>query len=588
MNRNEIDRYTFNPTNVDMSRSKIRIPHRTLTSFNVGELVPVDAFEVLPGDTWNMKTSLVARLQPLVTPVMDNLYLDHYWFFVPYRLIYDHWENLQGQNDTDFWTETREYTVPQINLKDDNGEFTSVKEGTLLDYFGIPANITPFNYSVSALPTRAYCKICNDWFVDENLVTPLQFDTGDANINYGSPTRNLDSYVTDCVKGGYPFTSAKLHDLFTSCLPSPQKGPEVNVNVGDLAPVIPTPYQFIFDSADTQQSKLYGLSRFTEFAEVVSDPRPGVFGHTYDGVDRNLFSSGANNSGALTFATPKSGAGVDSIHPIFNNLGADLKDATGVSINELRELFAVQRYYEKLARGGSRYIEILKSLFGVTSPDARLQRSEYLGGSRTPISITQVTQTSSTNSQPSPLGDVAGQSVTNDSRDGFVKSFVEHGIVICLATVRYKHTYTRGVPKMFKRKSKFDFYLPQFANIGEMPVFEDEIYLIDQSEDTDIQNDSVFGYQEAWANGYRYLPDRTTSEMSPLSSNSLSNWHFADNYSTPPTLGSAWIREDKTNVDRTLAVTSSVSNQVFADFYFDCSATRVMPLFSIPGLIDHH
>ncbi|QCS36254.1 major capsid protein [Capybara microvirus Cap1_SP_188] len=598
MTRNEMDRYSFNPTNVDRPRSTFHMPHRTLLSGDISRVIPFDCFEVLPGDSFSVNTSLVARLQPLVAPVMDNLYLDTMYFYVPSRLVWEHFENLHGQNDTDYWTPDVQYSVPQLIFKDGNGNDVACKQGTIADYLGIPINVVADNLSISALPFRAYAKIINDWWRDENLQNPVHLDISDSNSYYGVPD---DDQVTGIEIGGFPFKANKIHDLFTSCLPQPQKSSEIILPIGDFAPVLPSGlYEFFGNNSTPSNQQRVNVDlrdgRFFSGVEIgqITDSEHWqegyVEGYVRGGSDYTLMRSGASDlPGLMEHRSNASGTGGQpQITPIFNNLVADLQNATGVSINDLRTSFQLQKFAEASARGGSRFLEMLKAHFGVTSPDARLQRSEYLGGSRTPISVTQVTQTSSTSGQPTPMGDVAGQSVTNDYHDGFTKSFVEHGYVMGLCVLRYKHTYCQGIPKMFKRRTQFDFYYPEFANVGEQPIYEDEIYLIGKGEDTSIKNSDVFGYAEAWANGYRYIPDKCCGEMRPQASNTLSSWHFADDYKAPPTLTAEWIREDLKPVDRALAVSSEVANQFFADFYIDTKATRVMPLFSIPGLTDHH
>jgi hypothetical protein len=565
MNRNVESHFALNPTNIDIRRSTFDRSHSLKTSFNVGDIVPFFVDEVLPGDTFNVDTSKVVRLQTLLTPVMDNIYLDTYFFFVPNRLTWSHWKQFNGENTESAWIPQTEYEIPQITAPADSG--WSV--GTIADYFGVPTGVP--NLSVSALPFRAYALVMNEWFRDENLSDPLVVPVDDATV----AGVNTGTFVTDVAKGGLPYKAAKYHDYFTSCLPSPQKGPDV-----------------LIPSATSGEYPVLTRS-------VAHDP--GGFALTGASglnltTDRQLTTSASTAFKAVTaadyqhgvsFLNPDSGQSV-GFDPV--NLYAVSSGGLGASINQLRMAFQIQKLYEKDARGGSRYIEILKSHFGVTSPDARLQRPEYLGGNRVPININQVVQQSATASGETAQGTVTGMSVTTDTHSDFTKSFTEHGFVIGVMVARYDHTYQQGLERFWSRKDRFDYYWPVFANIGEQAVKNKEIYAQGPAK-TDsagaVIDDQVFGYQEAWAD-YRYKPSRVTGEMRSQYAQSLDVWHLADDYSALPMLSDSWIREDKTNVDRVLAVTSAVSNQLFADIYIKNRTTRPMPMYSIPGLIDHH
>lgn len=558
MNRNVESHFALNPTSIDLSRSTFDRSSSVKTSFNAGDIVPFFLEEVLPGDTFNVKSSKVIRMQTLLTPMMDNVYLDTYYFFVPNRLVWKHWKEFNGENTESAWIPTTTYEVPQITSPADTG--WSV--GTIADYFGIPTGVP--NLSVSALPFRAYALIMNEWFRDQNLSDPLVVPDDDATV----AGVNTGTFVSDVAKGGKPYIAAKYHDYFTSCLPSPQKGPDVKIpvaSVGDL-PVV------------TKQS-IHPTNNF------------GIYGNSYPQVtdSESLLHTGSLTTSMDTGRSNfKSGAALQIspnnhfFDPI-NLWAVSDGNAASATINQLRLAFQIQKLYERDARGGSRYIEILKSHFGVTSPDARLQRPEYLGGNRVPININQVIQQSGTGSGSStPQGTVVGMSQTTDSHSDFIKSFTEHGFIIGVMVARYDHTYQQGLDRMWSRKDRFDYYWPVFANIGEQAVKNKEIYAQGNDED-----DEVFGYQEAWAD-YRYKPNRVTGEMRSAYAQSLDVWHLADDYAQRPSLSDSWIREDKTNIDRVLAVTSSVSNQFFADIYVQNRATRPMPLYSIPGLIDHH
>lgn len=571
MNRNVESHFALNPTNIDIRRSTFDRSHSLKTSFNVGDIVPFFLDEVLPGDTFNVDTSKVVRLQTLLTPVMDNIYLDTYFFFVPNRLTWSHWKQFNGENTESAWIPQTEYEIPQITAPADSG--WSV--GTIADYLGVPTGVP--SLSVSALPFRAYALVMNEWFRDENLSDPLVVPVDDATV----AGVNTGTFVTDVARGGLPYKAAKYHDYFTSCLPSPQKGPDVLIPVASAG-----------NYAVVGNGKSLGLT---------DGSLTGLFGYqSVPGGSTLAVNSGTLGSSVGT-AVPSSSnlngsVGVATV----SQLGDDLSksgliavasgNAAAATINQLRMAFQIQKLYEKDARGGSRYIEILKSHFGVTSPDARLQRPEYLGGNRVPININQVVQQSATASGETAQGTVTGMSVTTDTHSDFTKSFTEHGFVIGVMVARYDHTYQQGLERFWSRKDRFDYYWPVFANIGEQAVKNKEIYAQGPSK-TDsagaVIDDQVFGYQEAWAD-YRYKPSRVTGEMRSQYAQSLDVWHLADDYSALPMLSDSWIREDKANVDRVLAVTSSVSNQLFADIYIKNRTTRPMPMYSIPGLIDHH
>lgn len=566
MNRNTESHFSLLPR-VDISRSRFDRSASVKTTFNTGDIVPFFLEEVLPGDTFNVKTSKVVRMQTLLTPLMDNLYLDTYYFFVPNRLVWQHWKEFCGENTESAWIPETEYAMPQIT----SPASTGWEVGTIADYFGIPTGVA--NLSVSALPFRAYALIMNEWFRDENLQDPLVVPVDDATV----VGVNSATFVTDVAKGGKPYKAAKYHDYFTSALPAPQKGPDVTIPVsqGGTYPVYGDGNALMITAGGSTRawtSKVGGaFNDNITLSGLSGNKQLGAFGEDNLQAFNNDYI-GVGTKGQL-------GRGTSS--------GLIAVDDGGVSmatINQLRLAFQIQKFYERQARGGSRYTEVIRSFFGVTSPDARLQRPEYLGGNRVPININQVIQQSGTGSESSstPQGTVVGMSQTTDTNSDFTKSFTEHGLIIGVMVARYDHTYQQGLDRLWSRKDKFDFYWPVFANIGEQAIKNKEIYAQGNAED-----DEVFGYQEAWAE-YRYKPSRVTGEMRSSYAKSLDVWHLADDYSKLPSLSAEWIQEDSSTVNRVLAVSNNLSAQFFADVYVRNLCTRPMPMYSIPGLIDHH
>ena len=561
MSRNANSRFATNPVRLDMSSSKFPRNFSHKTTFNAGQVIPFYVDEVLPGDTFQVRTSKVVRMQTLLTPVMDNVYLDTYYFFVPNRLVWEHWKQFMGENTESAWIPQVEYEVPQLTAPANGWEV-----GTLADYMGVPTGVK--GLSVSALPFRAYALIMNEWFRSENLTDPLNIPVDDATVQ----GVNTGNYVSDVAKGGKPFVANKFRDYFTSCLPSPQKGPDVTINTAQLgnAPVVPMDKPVPKDLLNYPYNVYIpnGNSNFGAGYHAGSVHQNAFGGAYWLAKDGNNDLDPTIDNGVVGYPA---------------NLWAQFDNTVSVAtINQLRTAFQIQKFYERSARGGSRYIETLKAHFGVTSPDARLQRPEYLGGNRIPVSINQVIQNSGTVSGSTPLGDTGAMSLTTDVHSDFTKSFVEHGFVIGVMVARYDHTYQQGIERFWSRKSMFDYYWPEFANIGEQAVLNKEIYAQGNAQD-----DEVFGYQEAWAD-YRYKPSRVSGEMRSSYAQSLDVWHLADDYSKMPALSDAWIHEDPATINRVLAVSDNLANQFFCDIYVQNYSTRNMPLYSIPGLIDHH
>ena len=546
MNRNSENRFAENPQ-VGVSRSRFQRNSDNKTTFNTGDLIPIYLDEVLPGDTHQIDLACVMRMATPIFPVMDNAFCDFYFFFVPNRLLWEHWKEFMGENKATAWTPKTEYSVPQVTAP--TGGWA---EGTLADYLGLPTKVE--GISVSALPGRAYGLIYNEWFRNQNVTQPTLVEVTDATTtgkNDGSATN--DSAITLAK----PLKAAKVFDYYTGALPEPQKGEPITIPMTGNAPIKP----FESDLKTLNVDDIY-FKKLDDSSIPHPYPKSGI--QYEQGIGTYKIKGSSQESG--NFSTE-------------HYLMADLSGVTAATINQLRQAFQIQKLLEKDARGGTRYREVLREHFGVVSPDARMQIPEYLGGYRLPINVSQVIQTSSTDNT-SPQGNTAALSVTTMNKSMFTKSFTEHGYIMGLAVVRTDQTYQQGIERMWSRKGRYDYYWPVLANIGEQAILNKEIYAQGNTED-----EEAFGYQEAWAD-YRYKPSKVTGLFRSNAQQSLDAWHYAQDYDALPTLSTAWMEQGEAEMKRTLAVQSQPD--FIADFYFMNKTTRCMPVYSIPGLIDHH
>ena len=548
MHRNQsvnLHQFTMIPK-ADIPRSKFDCQSTHKTTFDAGNLVPVYVDEVLPGDTFNLNMTAFARLSTPLFPIMDNMVMDSFFFFVPNRLIWSNWQKFMGQQANP--ADSISYVIPQ--QVSPTGGYAI---GSLQDYMGLPTvgQVTAGQtVSHCAFWPRAYNLIWNEWFRDENLQNSVTVDTGDG---------------PDTVTNYTLLKRGKRKDYFTSALPWPQKGASVTLPLGSTAPVYGT-------------GKALGLSNG-------SGTNYGLGFNTVNSALQPLTGNyNQNNGTAISGATSLTAVGLGVVTSGTSGLYADLSTATAATINQLRQSFQIQKLLERDARGGTRYTEIIRSHFGVISPDSRLQRPEYLGGGTTTINVNPIAQTSATGQTgaTTPLGNLAAMGTALAHNHGFTQSFTEHGVIVGLVSVRADLTYQQGLHRMWSRSTRYDFYFPAFATLGEQAVLNQEIYVTG----TTAQDQAVFGYQERWAE-YRYNPSRISSLFRSTAAGTIDPWHLAEKFTSLPTLSSSFIVSNPP-VSRVVAVGAAANGQQFIfDSFFDVKKARPMPMYSVPGLIDH-
>lgn len=558
MNRNN-ERHFLNVPQMHTSRTRFNRDQTILTTFDSGELIPFFVDEVLPGDTFQVDTSAIIRMTTPKYPVMDDAFIDFYYFYCPNRILWKNFKYFMGEVEETPWSPKKLYSVPRIRI---NGteQKPQPHENSILDYMGVPTKIKN-SFDINALPIRAYVKIWNEYFRDQNVGNAATNTDDDRGEIYTDEKGNQDKEETlkRARSGGRCLPVNKFHDYFTSCLPYPQRGPEVTLPLGGNAPV-----------------GMYKDTALTQFGTV--NGHTGIYlNQTLSGSAlapkiANVQNEDYKGYGLITGSSDPTTQVADTAY-----LGADLSRVNATTINELRKAVAVQQYYEALARGGSRYREQVKALWDVTISDKTVQIPEYLGGGRYHVNMNQIVQTSGQQSDTdTPIGETGAMSVTPINESSFTKSFEEHGYVIGVLCVRHNRSYQQGLERFWSRYDRLDYYVPQFANIGEQPVKKKEIMLTGTTTD-----DETFGYQEAWAD-YRMKPNRVSGKMRSNAVGSLDFWHYGDFYSTVPTLSQGWMEEGKKEIARTLIVQNEP--QFFGAIRVANKTTRCMPLYSVPGL----
>lgn len=558
MNRNN-ERHFLNVPQMHTSRTKFNRDQTILTTFDSGKLIPFFVDEVLPGDTFQIDTTAIIRMTTPKYPVMDDAFIDFYYFYAPNRILWRDFKNFMGESETTPWQPSKAYQMPQTRIAG-SAEKPYPMENSILDYMGVPTKIKG-QFKINSLPLRAYVRIWNEFFRDENVDNWANWDDGGSEVTYTDEgeEEGLEKVLSRAVTGGRCLPVNKYHDYFTSCMPYPQRGPDVTIPLTGNAPV-----------------GLYQDTALTHFGTVT--------GHTEIFLNQTLSGSAlapriANSQNEQYKGYGLIGGSSDPTRQVDDTayLGADLSRVTAATINDLRLAIAVQHYYEAMARGGSRYREQLQALWNVTISDKTVQIPEYLGGGRYHVNMNQIVQTSGQQSNTdTPIGETGAMSVTPINESSFTKSFEEHGYIIGVMCVRHNRSYQQGLERFWSRKDRIDYYYPQFANLGEQPVKKKEIMLTATRTD-----DETFGYQEAWAD-YRMKPNRVSGLMRSNATGTLDFWHYADNYSEVPTLSQGWMTEGKSEIARTLIVQDEP--QFFGAIRVANKTTRCMPLYSVPGL----
>lgn len=558
MNRNS-ERHFLNVPNVNVSRTRFKRDQTILTTFDSGKLIPFFVDEVLPGDTFSVDTSAIIRMTTPKYPVMDDAYIDFYYFYCPDRILWDNFKHFMGEVEDKPWTPTKTYKVPEIVMQNPIGAHEMPKEESILDYMGVPTKIKK-TFKINALPVRAYVMIWNEFFRDQNIENAAVFSRGDEDVVY-KDSEDFNEILQNAITGGRCLPVNKLHDYFTSCLPYPQRGPEISIPLTGDAPVI-------LGSLVNGKVKPFD-SYYKIWLNGTGTGAGQVFNRSYNNIPTVAEFGGVETNGA---ATDPGGNNIAT-----GQLYTNLATVQATTINELRNAIAVQQYYETLARGGSRYREQLQALWNVNISDKTVQIPEYLGGGRYHVNMNQIVQTSGQQTEKdTPIGETGAMSVTPINESSFTKSFEEHGFVIGVMCIRHDRTYQQGLERFWSRKDRLDYYVPQFANLGEQPVKKKEIMLT--GAETDEQ---TFGYQEAWAE-YRMKPNRVSGLMRSNATGTLDFWHYADNYKNVPTLSQEWIQEGKEEIARTLIEQNEP--QFFGAIRVSNNTTRCMPLYSVPGL----
>lgn len=558
-------------SSVSMRRNKFDLSHGVKTSLSVGSLVPIDVQEVLPGDTFIQHSTFVSRLSSaFLRPVMDNVFLDTYSFFVPLRLLYDEAENVFGRAEPNEYIEKDLASFPTLPR-------VTVAPGSIADYMGLPVG-GELPAGISVLPFRAFALIYNEWFRNESVQQSVFVQKGETAVSevFNGNAWSQNNYT------GMPPKITKKKDFFTACLPAPQKGEEVALPLGGSAALtFPAAHDGVLDVADNVNANNSPMIVYAPSGS--SGNIYPLYGVPNGSVGGNARFGSAAQSPSVMGDNVYLRLGVD-----VNGAVADLSEATAANVNDLRFAFQYQKMLEKDARYGDRYREYILGHYGVTNADARMQIPEFLGGRRIPLNMQTVAQTSAQTQTEgrfdTPLGTLGGMS-HSVGKSRYIKSFTEHGYVITVASIRQLHTYQQGIGKMWFRKDRNDFYDPLFANLGEQPVYSAQLYAFNETQP--LGEGNVFGYNEYGAE-YRYQPSYITGQMRTGVDNSLDVYHFGDYYENAPTLSPTFINETADYFDRTVAVPSESQDNFILDIWFDTKAVRVMPLYSTPGLIDHH